>query len=622
MSTITIASNVASLDAQRRLSQSTAALEGTFHRLSSGLRINRASDDAAGLAIASDLNADKRVFTQGIRNLNDGVALLNVAEGALSELGNVATRISELAEQSKNGTVTLVQRRALNQEANALVKEYNRITGSTKFNDLSLLDRSITSLTVQSGYGTNGQISLALDSNIDRAVGDGTFQAVQSLNLALYDQVTFSNSGPDLKMDLISSDFAGGTISVQLGNGDGTFLARVSFAFNGSPGLIASMDVNSDGSEDLVVQDANLNTLSVLLSNGNGTYRLGVSFSSDQAVALEQGDFNNDGRNDLLLIGSSSVEQVFLNNGNGTFKAPLRIDTVDNFAATNLDIEDFDGDGNQDIALTHNSTSAAKLFFGNGNGSFNTGVTQTSATGISNIAMADFNGDGICEMIYEDGAQNILMKLGQAGRTFAAPTTLVSGNISALPAAGDFNGDGIADLLYSNTAVTSQMNVRFGNGDGTFGAVKTVVNQSAGLQVGLVLDFSGDGVMDIGGVDFNNGIAYLMLGNSNSVTTLAAVNLLTATSAGEQLDYFRGVLDNINRERGAIGAFQSRLSTGISNLHTNTENLATSESRIRDADIAEESVVLVKGQILQQAGIAVLSQANALPQLALTLLRG
>jgi flagellin-like hook-associated protein FlgL len=145
---ITINSNLASLNTQRRLGENSKALEQCYTRLSSGMRINRASDDAAGLAVSESLNVDAKVFTQGIRNLNDGISLTNIAEGALHELSTITIRQRELATQAANGTLSLVQRQALNQEANALVSEFNRgelgAVGSTQsrlnvaFNTLSV----------------------------------------------------------------------------------------------------------------------------------------------------------------------------------------------------------------------------------------------------------------------------------------------------------------------------------------------------------------------------------------------------------------------------------------------------------------------------------------------------
>src|SRR4051812_31159725 len=122
MATIRLLTNTASLNAQRQLTKSTASLSRSFERLSSGLRINRPSDDAAGLAISAGLDIDARVFTQGVRNVNDGISLLNIAEGALDELSNVVLRLRELATQSANGALASQQRSALDQEAQDLTR--------------------------------------------------------------------------------------------------------------------------------------------------------------------------------------------------------------------------------------------------------------------------------------------------------------------------------------------------------------------------------------------------------------------------------------------------------------------------------------------------------------------
>jgi len=127
------------LNAQRRLGNSTADLQKTFERLSSGLRIVRAADDAAGLAIADSLRADQRIASVAIRNANDGISLVSIADGALSQIGNVLSRQAELAEQSANGVLTSVQRSALQSEFQALGSEIERIAVTTEFNGLRLL---------------------------------------------------------------------------------------------------------------------------------------------------------------------------------------------------------------------------------------------------------------------------------------------------------------------------------------------------------------------------------------------------------------------------------------------------------------------------------------------------
>ena len=136
---INIKTNVPSLSAQRNLASSSGRLNQAFERLSSGLRINRASDDAAGLAIAEALKADARVATVGIRNANDGVSIINIADQAIAQISNVLSRLSELAQQSANGVYANTQRSALNNEFQALTSEIERIAFTTTFNGLRLL---------------------------------------------------------------------------------------------------------------------------------------------------------------------------------------------------------------------------------------------------------------------------------------------------------------------------------------------------------------------------------------------------------------------------------------------------------------------------------------------------
>ena len=171
---ITINTNIASLNAQRRLSSTTSSLQASYQRLSSGLRIVKASDDAAGLSIADSLQADQRIASVGIRNANDGISLLSISDGALEQVGNVLQRMSELAEQSANGTLSSTQRSALSSEFVLLGSEIERIAVTTQFNGLNLLSGG-------------GQISLQIGFN-STATSQISFSGVQgtlqSLGLA------------------------------------------------------------------------------------------------------------------------------------------------------------------------------------------------------------------------------------------------------------------------------------------------------------------------------------------------------------------------------------------------------------------------------------------------------
>ena len=157
---ITINTNVASLNAQRRLGGTTSQLQKSYERLSSGLRISRASDDAAGLAIADTLRADQRIASVAIRNANDGISLISIADSALNEIGNVLSRMAELSEQSANGTLTAVQRSALDNEFGSLASEIERISVTTAFNGLNLLSGGGTvSLQIGFNSASTSQIS-------------------------------------------------------------------------------------------------------------------------------------------------------------------------------------------------------------------------------------------------------------------------------------------------------------------------------------------------------------------------------------------------------------------------------------------------------------------------------
>jgi flagellin len=159
---LSLGSNIASLQAQRKLAQSTQQLGGSYEKLSSGQRINRASDDAAGLAIADALKADQRIAGVAIRNANDGISTIAIADSALSEIGNVLSRLAELSEQSANGVFSTTQRSALQNEFTALASEIERIAVTTTFNGVALLSGG-SQLTLQVGFnsGSTSQISFS-----------------------------------------------------------------------------------------------------------------------------------------------------------------------------------------------------------------------------------------------------------------------------------------------------------------------------------------------------------------------------------------------------------------------------------------------------------------------------
>jgi len=196
-----INSNLSSINAQRGLSSVTTRLERNFSRLSSGLRVANAADDAAGLGISERLRAQVRSLTQAQRNANDGISLVQTAEGALNEVSNILIRMRELAVQQNNGTTSDADKDTLDQEFQDLIAEIDRIAGATDFNGTTLLDGANSSIAFQVGSGTSGNdsISVGLASALTSDLG------VDSLDISSAGSATTAIAAIDTAIDTVTS---------------------------------------------------------------------------------------------------------------------------------------------------------------------------------------------------------------------------------------------------------------------------------------------------------------------------------------------------------------------------------------------------------------------------------
>lgn len=219
MGLLSFSSNIASLGVQRRLGNTTAIIQSSFTRLSTGLRINKASDDAAGLAIADNLRVDTRLQSQAIRNINDGISMLNIMSGTLEQQQGITTRLLELAEQASNGTLSSEQRNALNQEYQSLVKEFGRLGESTKFNGQNLLlgtrGGASASIGLQAGI-TGSNLSQLSVQRADTGAFSGIINTREdsprnSVPAGLQDSVLFSELDSETNHKLISTTITDST---------------------------------------------------------------------------------------------------------------------------------------------------------------------------------------------------------------------------------------------------------------------------------------------------------------------------------------------------------------------------------------------------------------------------
>lgn len=614
---IRIGSNIPALQAQRALETSANRLGKTFEALSSGMRINSASDDAAGLSVASSLTAASRIYGQAVRNINDAVSAINVADGALAELSNVIIRLKELAEQSANGVYSSRQRQALDNEAQALVQEYDRIRITTSFNGRNLLDGSFSNVGIQiSATGNSAeQINVSVGP-IRGTVGDGTFGANVCFMAMPWAQIApvdiasgdINNDGFN---DLVIGGWNNGGACVLLGNGDGSFRSPISHVSPFQSDYVNLVDLNGDNKLDLV-----FSMMRVSLGNGDGTFLANSSYGDSKIGRV--GDFDGDGKYDILGYNLTTQNLMFHKGlGDGTFLPGITY--AGTAAMIPFGIGDFNGDGNLD-AIIDSNIGTPRISLGNGNGSFK--AFQDAGVRMTTLAVVDINGDGNTDFVGPDWTTTDLrIVISNGDGTFRAGSSYATASTITSITSGDLNGDGRMDLVagWSNGSEGSNL-IYLGNGNGTFKAASTYTSNNLPTYVFLD-DFNADGIKDSITVSSSVTTMAVNLGNVD-MTGRFSVSLLSQSGARSSLETLSDMLDNITSARGSLGAQQSRLESALRSALINRQGYDEAASRIMDADVGAESAELVRTNILLKAGAAVLAQANTQPALALNLLKG
>ena len=487
-----INTNIASLNAQRNLTTSQGSLANSLQRLSSGLRINSAKDDAAGLGISSRMTSQINGLNQAARNANDGISLAQTAEGALSEISNNLQRIRQLAVQSANASNSVTDRAALDAEAQQRIAEITRVGAQTQFNGLSLLDGTFSNQKFQIGAFSNQTIDITrIADSRATALGSHVLTAGGSAMNAV---TTGTNLGAGQAVNAVAAQTAM-TVTTTTG------------------GTTAPFTIAAESSAKAIAEAINTNAASV-----------GVTAKATNSVTLS--NITHAGTVSFTLGGTSTAA----------------------ISASVTDINDLTG-----LVAAINGQSGS------------TGITATftSTSAKNNITLTSSDGSDI---------------------------TLL-----------DYVNDNAADA-----------NMTFGASVLTEGA-----SDSARKTGSVTLD-STKGRIDLGG----GAQATVFNSNNSAFASIASVSLTSATTSQSALDVIDAALAQVNSSRSDLGAIQNRFESTIANLQTASENLSASRSRIQDADFAAETANLSRAQILQQAGTAMLAQANALPQNVLSLLRG
>ena len=610
---IRIGQNIASLTAQRRLSDATSGLVKSFERLSSGLRVNSPSDDSAAFAVAMELKLKSRLSAQACRNINDGISLLNTAEGALQSLSAIAVRQKELATQAAQGTLSITQRRAVDAEADALVKEYNRIVTSTSFNGINLFTTA-SSISIAAGEGSAASITFDTASALQRATGDGTFQAQRVISgvtgamepvSGLYD----ADSIPDL---LVVD--AGGMLFLH-GNGDGSFTAGVTVAKDVA--RILTGDFNNDSITDVCSQDASGAAL-IMLGNGDGTFRKQGTYAMNETRGREAADVNGDGNIDIVLAGFTDFSvHVLLGNGDGSFKAQSCYSL--GHRVHDVTCVDVNNDGNMDILSADDTNNSMSVLLGNGNGTFRAASSFTAGWATSTVSVADVNHDGYLDGIVSNKySYNISILMGNGDGTFKAQACYATGVDLYSHYTADLNSDGITDLAGLNLS-TSNVSILLGKEDGTFSA-QTCYAAGTWPTYGSFADFNGDGALDMSVANTTSDSISIFLANLQHTPAIARLDLLTEENARSALTAIDETISRVGQAISEAGAAQSRLKYAARHSQLMRTSCTEAESRIMDVDVAEETANLVKNQILQQASAAMLGQADISAKVVLKLL--
>jgi hypothetical protein len=329
----------------------------------------------------------------------------------------------------------------------------------------------------------------------------------------------------DGKLDIATSNYYGNTVSVLLGNGDGTFQPHVDYATGSGPDTVVVGDFNGDGKLDLAVRNQSSNTVSVLLGNGDGTFQPAASFAVGLGTISSRvavGDFNGDGNLDLVASNYyDNTISVLLGNGDGTFQN--QVVYYAGSGASEIGVGDLNGDGKLDLAIVDTNDVVAVLL-GNGDGTFQPPVPYATGHAPAWVNIADLNGDGVLDLVVTaSGSNAVSVLLGNGNGTFRPHTDFAVPAGAVRSEVADLNGDGKLDLMVVPWSSSDVVSVLLGNGDGTFQPPVTFATGSRPEYV-AVGDFNGDGRLDLAVADNSASAVSVLLQNETVVLSPPSVN--------------------------------------------------------------------------------------------------
>jgi len=602
-----INTNIASLNAQRNLNASQGEANVALQRLSSGLRINSAKDDAAGLAISERFQSQISGLNQAQRNANDGISLAQTAEGAMDEITNNLQRIRELSVQAANATNSISDRQALNQEVQQRIGEINRIASQTSFNGLKVLDGTFGTQTFQVGANAGETIGI---SGLDSRGSQIGSVLKQTSNLSGF-------AGGETRLDISSLDFENSNIDVS-GTIGGETITVVAASYDDAEGLAEAINNQIGGITALegLTAAASEDGASIVFTNtteAEFTANLTVADDTGTQTVVDGTDIDltdtTDGTNvsDVLFDINSLDSSLGPVSGSFTVNDGTNTTEITFTAAQDATDEEIrqaiDGALPADLSATISGSeisienSSATLDYSITNGTIQDGGTPS--------------GSGTLTTPITPAEETSLAEKFANGETYSFQAT-INDEVYQFENIGSLN-DLVSQVNAQSNETGIQANLNRSNDEIYF---SSQFNEP--FTIDIQADFDGDGNFDAATETVQN----LQATAEDNTISMDNIDISTAKGADEAMIAVDYAIDSINGFRAELGAVQNRFESTIANLSTTSENLSASNSRIRDADFAAETAELARTQVLQSAGLSVLSQANARPQQVLQLLQG
>ena len=571
---LSVNTNVTSQTVQKNLNKAGDSLSTSMTRLSSGLKINSAKDDAAGMQIANRLTSQTKGMTVAIANANNGSSIAQTAEGAMQESTNILQRLRELALQSANGDKSDADRASLQQEFTAKTGELTRIAQTTTYGGRNILDGSFTNQSFQVGADANQTISFGM-SDISATALKGSYSEASVGSTALTG-LSASVTGSPLSTSVAT--VVGGTAPAITTATDkltinGKEITLTGAAAGTAGGTAAAADINAettttgvkavaDGAGKLTLTSTNGGAINLVDAGGGALAKLGLTEAKTEPVVTPK-------------VGGDAIGAVGGVTVNGKDVAWLATDTI--------------------TAVVDKLKTAAGA---GATASFTDGRVKLASGDGSDIKLANTVGASLAQLGLSAGTSQAKLK---------DDTSIELNGVEVKFKKGDTADTIVSSINSASTGVTASKN--------TDGTLKLFSNKDITVKDGA----GGSGLSALGLTTAAAGT-----GKTTAITVetnVASLSVLTAADSQRTVQALADAIQQIDTQRSALGAVQNRFTSTVSNLQSISENSTAALGRVQDTDFASEAAELTKQQTLQQASTAILSQANQLPSAVMKLLQ-